>query len=60
MFLITAAAFLWGVAVARAERGYAACGGEYLFLLIPAFYCVGKPVVADLIADLRRVWRERP
>ena len=58
VLLITVAAFLWGVAAAPVERGYASRGGECLFLLIPVFYCVGKPVVVDWIADLRRVWRE--
>lgn len=59
VLLITLGTFLCGVASARAERGYAACGGEYLFLLIPVFYCVGKPVVVDWIADIRKSWRKR-
>ena len=60
VLLITVATFLWGVATARAERGYAACGGEYLFLLIPAFYYAGKPLVVDWITDIRKLWRKRP
>ncbi len=42
VFLITAALFAWGKQTALAERGYEACGGEYLLLLTPALYYIAK------------------
>jgi len=42
VLLITAAAFAAAKHTALIERGYAACGGEYMFLLIPALYYIGK------------------
>jgi len=42
VLLATAAAFAWGRQTALIERGYAAYGGEYLLLLIPAFYYIAK------------------
>lgn len=44
VFLVTAAVFLLGVIVARAERGYSAIGGEYLLLQI----------FIDWAADIRK------
>lgn len=54
VFLVTAAAFLWGVIVARAERGYIAFGGEYLLLLLPLMYYIGKQIFIDWAADIRK------
>jgi len=42
VLLITAAAFAWGKHVSLLERGYTAWGGEYLLLLLPVFYYIGK------------------
>lgn len=42
VLLATAAAFAWGQRAALIERGYTARGGEYLLLLIPAIYYIGK------------------
>ena len=53
VLLITAAAFVWGQRAALIERGYTARGGEYLLLLIPAIYYIGKRIAADWIAELR-------
>jgi len=53
VLLITAAAFRWGRTTALAERGYTACGGEYLLLLIPPMYYAGKRIVLDWIATIR-------
>ena len=56
VLLITAAAFTWGQRAALIERGYAARGGEYMLLLIPAIYYTGKRVLLDWIAELRELW----
>ena len=53
VLLVTAAAFAWGQRAALIERGYTARGGEYLLLLIPAIYYIGKRIAADWIAELR-------
>lgn len=53
VLLVTALAFAWGVQAARAERGCAAIGGEYLLLFLPAMYYTGKRTILDWIADLR-------
>lgn len=58
--LITVAAFHWGQATALAERGYTACGGEYLLLLIPAIYYAGKPTILDWVAEIREKVVRRP
>ena len=61
VLLITAAAFVWGQWAARIERGYTAHGGEYLLLLIPAIYYIGKRIAADWIAELQdneTIWRK--
>lgn len=61
VLLATAAAFTWGQRATLIERGYTAHGGEYLLLLIPAIYYVGKRVLLDWIAELRDnddIWRK--
>lgn len=52
---VTGIAFKCGCAVAMAERGYKACGGEYLLLTIPVLYYTGKQTVRDWLADLREI-----
>ncbi len=42
VLLITAAAFAWGRRFSLAARGYEALGGEYLLLLLPVLYYIGK------------------
>ena len=56
VLLATVAAFAWGQRAALIERGYAARGGEYMLLLIPAIYYTGKRVLLDWIAELRDLW----
>lgn len=61
VLLATAAAFAWGQQAALIERGYTAHGGEYLLLLIPAVYYIGKRIAADWIAEFRDnddIWRK--
>lgn len=58
VLLMTTAAFALGQTTALAERGYNAIGGEHIFLLIPAVYYIGKPVVVDWIKDICRLWKE--
>ena len=61
VLLATAAAFAWGQRAALIERGYTARGGEYLLLLIPAIYYIGKRIAEDWIAELRdneNIWRK--
>lgn len=61
VLLATAAAFAWGQRAALIERGHAAHGGEYLLLLIPAIYYIGKRIAADWIAEFRdneSIWRK--
>lgn len=53
VLVVTIAVFRAGKAVALAERGYHAHGGEYLLLLIPPIYYAIKRTVLDWIADLR-------
>lgn len=53
VLLITGTAFMLGKGAALAERGYEAVGGEYLLLLLPVMYYLGKRVALDWIADLR-------
>jgi len=55
VLLVTALAFQVGVAVARAERGYEAYGGEYLLLALPVIYYAGKLTLQSWIADLREI-----
>ena len=57
VLLATAAAFAWGKATARIERGYEAIGGEYLLLLLPAIYYVGKRTILDWFMDIRKLWK---
>lgn len=54
VLLVTAAAFQWGRTTALAERGCAACGGEYVLLLIPPLYYAGKRTILDWIAAIRK------
>ena len=54
---LTAFIFALGCAVATAERGYKAYGGEYLILVLPALYYTGKRTVKDWLADLREIRR---
>ena len=61
VLLASAVAFAWGQRAALIERGYTARGGEYLLLLIPAIYYIGKRIAADWIAELRdneNIWRK--
>lgn len=53
VLLVTVAAFAWGKQTARVERGYDAYGGEYLLLLLPFLYYIGKKTVLDWIATLK-------
>lgn len=53
ILLLTIAAFTWGKRTALTERGYEACGGEYLLLLLPFLYYTGKRVVPQWITYLR-------
>lgn len=50
--------FAWGRQAARVERGCRAAGGEYMLLVLPAVYYIGKRTVRDWITDLRELWRE--
>jgi len=52
VLLATVLVFQLGIAAAKAERGYDACGGEYLLLAIPALYYTGKHTLQGWIADL--------
>lgn len=53
VLLVTAGAFAWGKQAAQIERGYDAFGGEYLLLLLPLLYYIGKQTVLDWIALLK-------
>lgn len=57
VLLITIIAFRWGQRTALAERGYTACGGEFLLLLIPPMYYSVKRTVLDWITDIRKYLR---
>lgn len=59
VLLLTAFMFVWGRRTAWTERGYEAVGGEYLLLLLPAIYYIGKWTVLDWIAQIRNQRRER-
>lgn len=48
VILVTAAAFVWGKQVALVERGYTACGGEDLILLIPIIYYNIKSMIKPM------------
>ena len=54
---LTGITFELGRAFALAERGYKACGGEYLILALPALYYAGKRTVKDWLGDLREIRR---
>lgn len=53
VLLVTAGAFVWGKQEAQIERGYDAFGGEYLLLLLPFLYYIGKQTILDWIAALK-------
>lgn len=55
VLLITALAFAWGKQSGQSERGYAAIGGEYLLLLLPAMYYPCKRTILDWIAEMKKV-----
>lgn len=57
VLLVTALVFRLGVAVAKAERGYDAHGGEYILLALPVLYYAGKQTLQDWLADLRGIRR---
>jgi len=42
VILVTVAAFVLGRQFALMKRGYAAFGGEYLLILLPVLYYIGK------------------
>lgn len=46
--------FRAGAAVAYAERGYNAVGGEVFALLLPAFYYIISQAVGDIVADMKK------
>lgn len=48
---VTIILFKIGCTVAMAERGYSACGGEYILLALPMFYYAGKKAVKDWRTD---------
>ena len=47
ILVATCIMFRIGQALAFAERGYIAYGGEYLLLLLPLFWKIGKTAVND-------------
>ena len=57
VLLATLAAFGWGAAAARAERGYDAAGGEYLLLLLPLLYYIIKKIAMDWIEEIQALRR---
>ena len=46
--------FRAGAAVAYAERGYNAVGGEVFALFLPAFYYIISQAVGDIVADMKK------
>lgn len=58
VIVVTVAVFRAGKAVALAERGYHARGGEYLLLLIPPLYYAAKRTLLDWLADIRDMSEE--
>lgn len=46
--------FQAGAAVAYAERGYRAVGGEVFALFLPAFYYTFSHVIGDIAADMKK------
>lgn len=58
VLLTTGTAFMWGKGVALVERGCEAAGGEYLFLLFPFMYYIGKQMLLDWITECREMWKE--
>ena len=47
-----------GAAWALYERGYHACGGELLLLLIPFLYYIVERICKDFARDIREFWAE--
>ena len=47
-----------GAAWALAERGYHACGGELLLLLLPFLYYIVERICKDFARDIREFWAE--
>lgn len=58
VLLISDIAFIWGMTTALIERGYVAIGGEYLLLLLPTIYYIGKQTILDWIDEFRETWKE--
>lgn len=46
--------FRVGAAIALAERGYSAIGGEVFALFIPVFYWIFAKMIRDFIEDLKK------
>lgn len=54
--------FKYASAYATARRGYTAIGGEYLLLLLPAFYTVVDEMVRGMARDFAEIfgdWRKK-
>lgn len=51
ILLLTAGAFMQGRQSALVMRQGEGCGGECLFLLLPAVYYIWKRIVADWLRD---------
>ncbi len=60
--VLTGTAFLFGKAqaLAAAQRGYFAVGGEWLILLLPIIYYALKQIIRDFAADLAGLYRNAP
>lgn len=57
---VSVALFAFGREAALRERGYAAIGGEYLLLLLPAVvYILGRSV-ASIVREFRQLYDEAP
>lgn len=50
--------FQAGAAVAYAERGYRAVGGEVFALFLPVFYYIISHTVGDIAADMKKIKEE--
>ena len=59
VLLVIILAFAWGTQVAQAQRGYNAIGREFVFLLIPVMYYIGKRTILDWIAEFRELKKGR-
>lgn len=47
--------FQAGAAVAYAERGYRAVGGEAFALFLPVFYYIISHTIGDIAADMKKI-----